>query len=123
MKGRKGSIIGLAAVLSFLIATVGFGYDTFTISGTVLKPDGTPAADYQVKAINLNRTMTLDEGISTTSTTDEKGEYTIALAGESVVEVGDTFRVEVIDPATGDCLLYTSPSPRDLSTPRMPSSA
>ena len=24
---------------------------------------------------------------------------------------------------TGDCLLYTSPSPRDLSTSRMPSSA
>ena len=27
------------------------------------------------------------------------------------------------DPATTDCLLYTSPSPRDLSTSRMPSSA
>ena len=25
--------------------------------------------------------------------------------------------------ATGSCLLYTSPSPRDLSTSRMPSSA
>ena len=29
----------------------------------------------------------------------------------------------MIDPATGCCLLYTSPSPRDLSTSRMPSSA
>ena len=39
----------------------------------------------------------------------------------------------VVDPATGEaitaipeassCLLYTSPSPRDLSTSRMPSSA
>ena len=26
-------------------------------------------------------------------------------------------------PRLGDCLLYTSPSPRDLSTSRMPSSA
>ena len=26
-------------------------------------------------------------------------------------------------PSSGICLLYTSPSPRDLSTPRMPSSA
>ena len=29
----------------------------------------------------------------------------------------------VIDAATSSCLLYTSPSPRDLSTSRMPSSA
>ena len=32
--------------------------------------------------------------------------------------------ISVEDPSyIGDCLLYTSPSPRDLSTPRMPSSA
>ena len=30
--------------------------------------------------------------------------------------------LDLID-ACGDCLLYTSPSPRDLSTSRMPSSA
>jgi len=28
-----------------------------------------------------------------------------------------------IEPYSKDCLLYTSPSPRDLSTSRMPSSA
>ena len=28
-----------------------------------------------------------------------------------------------LDDTVGDCLLYTSPSPRDLSTSRMPSSA
>ena len=32
------------------------------------------------------------------------------------------FEVTVTD-ENGDCLLYTSPSPRDLSTSRMPSSA
>ena len=31
--------------------------------------------------------------------------------------------VEAVDPLYRSCLLYTSPSPRDLSTPRMPSSA
>ena len=36
-----------------------------------------------------------------------------------------TFRVEVVgsEALCRDCLLYTSPSPRDLSTSRMPSSA
>ena len=31
--------------------------------------------------------------------------------------------IEQIDPEHAACLLYTSPSPRDLSTSRMPSSA
>ena len=37
------------------------------------------------------------------------------------LQPGDYIRVE--SPLTGVCLLYTSPSPRDLSTSRMPSSA
>ena len=32
-------------------------------------------------------------------------------------------RVSKVDPKISICLLYTSPSPRDLSTSRMPSSA
>ena len=31
--------------------------------------------------------------------------------------------IKILRPSLGDCLLYTSPSPRDLSTSRMPSSA
>ena len=31
--------------------------------------------------------------------------------------------IEELDEKYGNCLLYTSPSPRDLSTSRMPSSA
>ena len=34
-----------------------------------------------------------------------------------------TLLAEAIAGEAGDCLLYTSPSPRDLSTSRMPSSA
>ena len=37
----------------------------------------------------------------------------------SIIEVGAV----VVDKNLKDCLLYTSPSPRDLSTSRMPSSA
>ena len=38
------------------------------------------------------------------------------------VMIADNVKVEIVR-ATGICLLYTSPSPRDLSTSRMPSSA
>ena len=54
-----------------------------------------------------------------------------ALANAMTEGLGKDARVAVIDPAEPDalsdrlygCLLYTSPSPRDLSTSRMPSSA
>ena len=55
-----------------------------------------------------------------------KGGYIAALIATIVGEEG---HVIVIDPSeevirhTANCLLYTSPSPRDLSTSRMPSSA
>ena len=40
----------------------------------------------------------------------------------SIMRLGDASRMKVETISTG-CLLYTSPSPRDLSTSRMPSSA
>ena len=46
----------------------------------------------------------------------------LAVGGKVVAkDLGGTLVDKPEDPAT--CLLYTSPSPRDLSTPRMPSSA
>ena len=41
----------------------------------------------------------------------------------SVFDLGDTFAREVMVPRTEICLLYTSPSPRDATLSRMPSSA
>ena len=106
---RRKIYITLAIVLSlFLTATFGFSYDTFIISGKVLKADGTPAADYQVRVSNESRDMTLDEGVLTTATIDANGEYTVTLTGDMVVESGDSFKVEVIDPSTGDILGYSS---------------
>ena len=44
--------------------------------------------------------------------------------GEDILSFADTTTISSsFDPLTGTCLLYTSPSPRDLSTSRMPSSA
>ena len=40
-----------------------------------------------------------------------------------VVEMHNKFDFNIMVKGGGDCLLYTSPSPRDLSTSRMPSSA
>ena len=47
------------------------------------------------------------------------------LFGRSSVEIilGNKDEPKLFDPHAARCLLYTSPSPRDLSTSRMPSSA
>ena len=55
------------------------------------------------------------------------------IAGSAVTEIGGNILGEILTQAIGrkipdaakrkGCLLYTSPSPRDLSTSRMPSSA
>ena len=50
---------------------------------------------------------------------------------KGIEEIGKTIRkpenteqsIELGEPSSKPCLLYTSPSPRDLSTSRMPSSA
>ena len=45
-------------------------------------------------------------------------------AGDLIKDVSEQdFMAEVIEASMETCLLYTSPSPRDLSTSRMPSSA
>ena len=52
--------------------------------------------------------------------------FTIAIALLTYIALLEFFRMAEftgIKPATKTCLLYTSPSPRDLSTSRMPSSA
>ena len=45
----------------------------------------------------------------------QKAQNNMGIFSQETVSVGDLF--------IGACLLYTSPSPRDLSTSRMPSSA
>ena len=37
--------------------------------------------------------------------------------------IAEDISIDQLDALAGNCLLYTSPSPRDLSTSRMPSSA
>ena len=49
------------------------------------------------------------------------GIFTIVLGGTSLLKT--QYQVEVIFNEIGGCLLYTSPSPRDATLSRMPSSA
>ena len=50
--------------------------------------------------------------------------YAVIVSGgkQHRVEEGEVLKLEKLEVATG-CLLYTSPSPRDRSLSRMPSSA
>ena len=65
---------------------------------------------------------------------DAPGGRMVSEAGADIILVGDTLAMVVLgyedtmqvtieDMVHHTCLLYTSPSPRDLSTSRMPSSA
>ena len=60
-------------------------------------------------------------GCSTPATTTEVVETQVVVPQEKVVEVA-TDKV-VVETQVKDCLLYTSPSPRDRTRSRMPSSA
>ena len=85
------------------------------------------AAEAKVSRIHIIDGMTKNSGVTRSW---ELADY--EPLARTIMEIGDV-RLIVIDPITaylggkdghnGSCLLYTSPSPRDLSTSRMPSSA
>ena len=110
-EGNSGSsTVTVQAVLSAAstqTVTVPIAY-----SGTA-----TEGADYS----NATRTITIAAGETT-------GSATFLVVGDGVVESNETVILTMGTPTNATlgattCLLYTSPSPRDLSTSRMPSSA
>ena len=58
----------------------------------------------------------------TVCTADRTWKADVLIEGEKIKEIGENLKGDEYIDAEG-CLLYTSPSPRDLSTSRMPSSA
>ena len=102
-----------------------------------VRPDGSNASNYMVDIINADTTSNQgaglniqagnDSGDSTLNVANRAGASAIRVLGDGKVGIGTTtplgnkLHIHVGD--SGVCLLYTSPSPRDLSTSRMPSSA
>ena len=72
-----------------------------------------PATDYIEEDIDLN--VHLIKNVPAT--------FIIRVQGKSMVDVGINDGDLLVVDKSLTCLLYTSPSPRDLSTSRMPSSA
>ena len=70
-------------------------------------------------AVQSGKHILVEKPLATT-VADAKAIVEIAEAYDAVFQVGLQYRFK---PQYTDCLLYTSPSPRDLSTSRMPSSA
>ena len=101
---------------------VGATSNTLTVTGT---SDASEAGDYSVNVIGTCNTetssttpVTVGEDVSiTTDLVEDTFEYCPGEPLSLTVEASGT------GPLTYTCLLYTSPSPRDGATSRMPSSA
>ena len=90
--------------------------DISICSGSTAQLSATGGIAYTwTPAVGLDDPFSPTPAASPTSTTT----YTVTAIDQNGCEAQDQVRVSV----NNTCLLYTSPSPRDLSTSRMPSSA
>ena len=74
------------------------------------------------RSLDLPETEGVDALAQELAKLQDNGKRRIAFLGSRHVPVVDIHLIELIARSLA-CLLYTSPSPRDLSTSRMPSSA
>ena len=93
-----------------------------------LKPKAKKGAEKrpQTKRPSVKRRCVVDEAIGETRAAVYEGKslvelYTLRWSDEASPQIGDIYVGRIHE--VSNCLLYTSPSPRDLSTSRMPSSA
>ena len=123
-------------------SNTGFNFSTTNAVG-IATTTGWTGSSQMTKSVSIGSTgfpvATFSVGIDTTSAT--AGKITISLGSTAtrtlsegryvydvIVSSGATFYkivdgTSLVRPGISSCLLYTSPSPRDLSTSRMPSSA
>ena len=82
------------------------GKDSFTLLDILLNLQKYAPIDFQIRAVNLDQKQP-------------------GYPAHVLPEFLDKLKIDydIIEQDTYSCLLYTSPSPRDLSTSRMPSSA
>ena len=110
-----------SAILSGDLHFEGATDDSFETTLTVVDP----TADRTITFQNGSGTVAFLTDVTGGST---PGNFTTITLDNNIVFEGDTddaneTTLTVEDPTADSCLLYTSPSPRDLSTSRMPSSA
>ena len=67
------------------------------------------------------REITLSQAVNEALAEEMRRDETVFIIGEDVAEAGTPFKI--LSGLVEDCLLYTSPSPRDRQKSRMPSSA
>ena len=102
----------------------------FAIDGSSIIFSSAPASGADFFIITIGSTVNIGTPSNGTVSTDKlaSGAVTTAKIADSNVttaKIADdaVTQAKIADDAVGFCLLYTSPSPRDLSTSRMPSSA
>ena len=83
----------------------------YQVIATLTDAAGNTSTDPGVDELWVDTSAPSSPGVTSLVTND----VTPVISGTAIVGSGETLSV--------DCLLYTSPSPRDLSTSRMPSSA
>src|SRR5665811_1596386 len=127
------TILTKALIALAITSVAAFGADNTlgTWKLDVAKSKYTPAP-IPVKSLTVTREAS-DGGVKQTVTgeradgTAASGSYTAKYDGKGVQVTGnspyDTIAVKQVNDNTLTCLLYTSPSPRDRTRSRMPSSA
>ena len=97
----------------------GFVDGTITSTITVAVDDANSDDDFDTVADQTVSVDTLDDDVAGFTIEETDGSTEVDESGST-----DIFTVVLdAEPTSDVCLLYTSPSPRDLSTSRMPSSA
>ena len=121
LETNSGTVNAVFTVTLTGSVPAGLSVDFDTANGTATTAD----SDYVANSGTLNFT----------GNNGETQTITILVNGDTTVEADETFNIELsnitsslsgsidFDNDTGTCLLYTSPSPRDRTRSRMPSSA
>ena len=97
---------------------IGLGLVLGIVHGLLQPAYSVPVVPNFTQGSMTSHTETTSTVTETINSMDYNTGYQYSVTGSGVEPTSG-----VLSPTTGDCLLYTSPSPRDLSTSRMPSSA
>ena len=116
------------SIIRFAVSTLQTEIQTIandTATSEMIKNYTEDLLNYIGKDQNIDSTQIEPDinAIADNASTLEDSEVEINVLLNDSYETSSPFALSVVNGSYGTCLLYTSPSPRDLSTSRMPSSA